>query len=183
MIYQYSKTKYARALNTYLFFKPADYDLLRLCKVQSPDFYHALVHTLSEIYYLYDDIDPSKVNSDELLYLIISRWEKLYLYLYNTFTNCHILVYSPFGSQHADILAQALRAKVERAVGITIYTKPFLNEQELGEYSFDILVSSVSLELNIEQPVIVFLSNLNRKHLMPLYNAIDHVIQKKVHVK
>lgn len=183
MIYQFSKINYSNALNSYLIFEPSDYDLLRVCKERYPEFYQALLQALDRIYSLYDYLDPDKINSDEVLYLIISRWDQLYLNLYEKYTTCRILVYSPFGYQHADNIAQFLRAKLERACDITVYTEPFIDEERLGHYSFDILVTSVSLELAIEQPAFVLLSKLNRSHLMPLFDAIDEAVKKnaKIH--
>lgn len=178
MIYQFSKTNYSKALDTYLIFMPSDYDLLRVCKERYPEFYQALLETLDRMYSLYDDVDPEKVNSNELLYLIVSRWDQLYLNLYETYTCCRILVYSPFSYQNADNIARFLQAKLERACEVTVYTEPFINEERLSHYTFDILVTTGSLDLDIEQDVIVIISKLTRSHLRPLFNSIDKAIKK-----
>ncbi|GEK92215.1 helix-turn-helix domain-containing protein [Alkalibacterium kapii] len=177
MMYQYSKTAYAKALNTYLIFKPADYNLLRETKEQYPDFNKTLIEFLNNIYSFYD-IKSEKINTEELLYLILSRWKKLFQLLYENYTSCHILVYSPLGYRHADNIARFLQAKLESACRVSIYNDPFLNKQRLNNYSFDILVSSITLTLDIEQPVVSLHSNITSSQLKPLFSAINDTFKK-----
>lgn len=176
-LYQYSKTSYAKALDTYLFFTPADYPVIDVYSQQYRNVYKPLKELLYNTYSLYD-IDPDQINTDELLYLIITRWDKLSLYLYENYTRCDILVYSPNSYRHADNVAQFFRVKLERACRISVYTEPIMNEQRLSRYSFDILISVGSLDLDIEQPILAFHSRMTGKHLKPLLKAIDKVYKK-----
>lgn len=177
MLYQYSNTSYAKSLDTYLVFTPADYPVLRVYKKQYPYFYDALKQLLYTLYALHD-IDPEQINTDELLYLIISRWDRLSLHLYESYTRCDVLVYSPNSYRHADNVAQLLRAKLERACRVSVYAEPILNKQRLNDYTFDILVSAGSLDLDIDQPIIALHSKMSGRHLQPLLKKVDEAFEK-----
>ncbi|MDN6291353.1 MAG: helix-turn-helix domain-containing protein [Tetragenococcus koreensis] len=172
MLYQNSTLSYAKPLDTYLIFKPSDYNMLRLYSRKYPHFYDALTRLLYELYDLYD-IDPDKINDEELLYLIISRWDNLSFHLYQKYNSCHILVYSPNSYRHAENIARLLQTKLERGCQITVYGEPILNKQRLNNYTFDILATAGSVHLDIEQPIIALHNGMNRRHLQPLFKAID----------
>lgn len=84
---------YSKALDNFLLFEPRDYPLLKIYSKQYPLFYSTLtdfVHNIVETH----DLDNTKVNTDELLYLILSRWDQLSLHIYNNYSTCRLLVYS-----------------------------------------------------------------------------------------
>lgn len=56
--------------------------------------------------------------------------------------------------KHAENMASLLKAKLERACQVEVFSAPLLTEEALGEYDFDILVSVDSLSLEIDQPII-----------------------------
>lgn len=176
LLYHYVKTDYAKALDSFLVFKPRDYSLLKLYSRQYPSFIQKLIDILDELYKLYD-IDPQKINTDELLYLIISRWDQLSLHLYKNYTSCRLLVYSPLGYRHADNIAELLRVKLENTCTVSVFSEPNLTTDSLKKYTFDILVSSSSLQLNIEQPIIALHNKYSGYHLQPLLNAIDKAVK------
>lgn len=172
MLYHYSRTDYAKALDSHLVFAPRDYSLLKLYASQYPRFFQKLMDVLEEIYKL-KGIDSEKINTDELLYLIISRWNQLSLHLYKNYTTCHLLVYSPISYRHADNIAELLRVKLENACTISVYAEPNLTTDTLKKYTFDILVSTASLQLSIKQPIIALHNKFSGHHLQPLLSAVD----------
>lgn len=177
LLYQYSKTDYAKAIDSYLIFKPRDYILLNSYARQYPRFYNLLMNFLDRLYKLYG-VDPDKINTEELLYLIISRWDQLSLHLYEQYTTCRLLVYSPLSYRHAENIAKLLRVKLESACILSVYTEPILSKTKLKDYSFDILVSTSSLTLDLEEPIIALHNKYSNHHLQPLLQAIDEAFIK-----
>lgn len=175
VLYQHSKMTYSKALNNFLLFEPRDYSLLKIYSNQYPIFYTTLNDFLHNICADYG-LDESKVNTDELLYIILSRWDQLSLHLYQNYSTCRLLVYSPLSLRHADSIASFLKAKLERACLVDVFSDPLLSEDMLEKYDFDILVCTSSVSLFIDQPVITLHRHFSDYHLLPLFRAIDNSI-------
>ncbi|WP_462225127.1 helix-turn-helix domain-containing protein [Alkalibacterium sp.] len=176
-LYLCKKNGYSHALGSYLFFKPRDYALLIIYSSQYPKLYQSLKEMMEQLYEKYG-INESKIDTEEFLYLIISRWDQLSLHLYEKYTVCRVLVYSPLSYRHADNIARLLNSKLERACDVNVYSEPFLTVDKLKQYDYDILVSTCSLSLDITQPIITLHSKVSGKHLHPLLSAIDSAVQK-----
>lgn len=173
---QYSMTSYSKALNNFLLFEPRDYIFLRIYSTHYPLFYRTLNDFLNEACTIYE-VDKHKLKIEELLYIVLSRWDQLSLHLYQNYSTCRLLVYSPLSLRHADNMASLLKAKLERSCLVDVFSEPLLTEQTLEKYDFDILVCTSSITLSIDQPIITLHRKFSTYNLRPLLQAIEKIFE------
>lgn len=114
-----------------------------------------------------------------LLFLMMANWENLMAHLANNYGTCKLLVYSHSNSRHAKIVAQAIDASFNKMIQVEIYEEVFIDEKRLEAYTFDLLLTTTTLNLDIKQPIAYILgtkSNIN----FPLLSKI--IEETRTHV-
>ncbi|EXJ23360.1 M protein trans-acting positive regulator (Mga) [Alkalibacterium sp. AK22] len=175
MLFNYSKIPYKRALDNYLLFPSRDLSLVGFYKWNYPLFYDQLNQVLKTMYLDYE-LSEQNVNVQTLLSTVLNRWDQLTLHLYENYSVCRLLVYSPISLRHANNLASMLRSKLERACTVEVFSGTRLTKKQLSSYEFDILVTATTPKINISQPVIAMHRKLSGHHMAPLVKEIDRIM-------
>lgn len=72
-------------------------------------------------------------------------------------------------------ISQELRAIFNHSVTFEVYNRHDLTSEKLADYDFDILISTITVFLDIKQPII-YLQRVGTELLLePLRQAIDNV--------
>lgn len=173
----YSYYNSTTGLNNYLVFRPRDYSLLDIFKSSYPLFYELAERELIEICKKRNLISE-QINSEELMYFLISKWEQLSFHLYNNFSRCRILLHSHINYQHGNNVKALLDSKLEDSLTIELFHKPLISESTLKSYDFDILVSTGTLFLDIEQPIVFMPIKADNESFKPLLSVVQKIKQK-----
>lgn len=88
-----------------------------------------------------------------LIYTLLSKWDKLFESLYTNFFVCRVLVYSHVNPRHAMNIAEVLKSGFSSSVITKVYKETNVTEEQLAKYDFDILVSATTLDFCISQPI------------------------------
>lgn len=172
----YSYYNSTTGLNNYLVFRPRDYSLLDIFKSSYPLFYELAERELIEICKKRNLISE-QINSEELMYFLISKWEQLSFHLYNNFSRCKILLYSHINYQHGYNIKALLDSKLEDSITTELFLEPLISESALESYDFDVLVSTGTLFLDIEQPIAFMPIKTDIESIKPLLNVIEKIKQ------
>src|SRR5699024_4143369 len=83
-------------------------------------------------------------------------------------------VYSPLSFRHAQNIVESLISDLPRSLEVSVLEEPIVNEEVLSTIDFDILVTTQTLFLNIEQPII-FMYRTRSSHQ---YDELQYLIRK-----
>lgn len=164
----------------YFLFNTRDQPLLLKYKEDYSFFYEAAAEKIMEL------CDSRGVVVDEqifskLLSTLILRWPNLSKNLYYHYYRCKVLIFSDYSERHAFQFSQELRAIFNHSVTFDVYNSHDLTAEKLAKYDFDILISTITVFLDIKQPII-YLQRVGTELLLkPLNEAIDNV--KSSHLK
>lgn len=140
--------------------EPRDYIFLDLYQDEYPFFYETAKTGVIELCEAYA-IPPHEHIHLRLLYVLLAKWENLTFQLFSKHSSCSILVYSHYNINNAHNIAKELNNLLDTSVIISVYDDFLLTEERLKTYSFDILLTTTTLDLALEQPIIY----LHRKGL------------------
>lgn len=162
----------------YILYPPRDYSLINIFKRKYSMFYNIARHY---IYLLCDNrgFKPTEETLEHLLYLLISKWKNLTKHLFNHYNRIDIKVYSHISLQHAENIADLLISDLPQAVKVSVIEEPILNEEILSAYDFDLLISTETLMLNIEQPIIYMYRSRHSYQHDYLHKMIKEIALKK----
>ncbi|WP_373821307.1 helix-turn-helix domain-containing protein [Jeotgalibaca porci] len=88
-----------------------------------------------------------------LIFTLLSKWNKLFESLYKNFFVCRVLVYNHISPGHAINITEVLNSRFSSSVTTSLYKETKITEERLAEYNFDILISSITLDFYIPQPI------------------------------
>lgn len=162
----------------YILYPPRDYLLVDLYQRAYPTFYD-----LVKYYMLFlcknRDFVPNEETLKYLIYSLISKWKDLTKYLFNRYNAATLKVYSHLSLRHAENIAESLISDLPGAVKVSILREPFLNEEIISKYDFDILVSTETLFLDIEQPIVYLYKSRSSFQYDYLYKQIKEIAEQK----
>lgn len=174
-LYSYYNSK--TGLNNYLVFRPRDYSLLDIFQNSYPLFYKLAEQELIKVC-KNRALTTDQINLEELMFFLLSKWEQLSLHLYNNFSRCRILLHSHINYQHGNNVKALLDSKLEDSLTIELFHKPLISESTLKSYDFDILVSTGTLFLDIEQPIVFMPIKADNESFKPLLSVVQKIKQK-----
>lgn len=162
----------------YILYPSRDYLLVDLYQRSYPTFYD-----LVKYYILFlcknRDFVPKEETLKYLIYSFISKWKDLTKYLFNRYNTVTLKIYSHLNLRHAENVAESLISDLPTAVKVSILKEPFLNEEIISKYDFDILVSTETLILDIEQPIVYMYKSRSSFQYDYLYKQIKEIAEQK----
>lgn len=159
----------------HILFKPRNYFLVEIYKQQYPTFYTIASRRLSAICHDYK-LTIHKDTFLDLMYLFLTRWKGLTRSLFYNFTSCKVVLFSHISQQNAENIKQELLSQLNQVIDITIYEGHSISEEELAHYQYDLLLTTTTLSLDIEQPI----HYVHRPHLALELDRINETIDRLV---
>lgn len=169
--------------NLHVLFEPRDYFIVQIYKNEYPVFYTLIKHRLSE-YCKKMSIDFNERILTDFLYVFFSHWDNLTLSMYYKTSSSKLLLFSHLSQRHAENTANELTSLLSRSVDISLYDGQSISKEELAHYTFDILITTTSLSLDIKQPIhYLHRSNisLNLEHLNQEITKIKQLNKEKLY--
>lgn len=160
----------------YLLFNPRDYFLNQRFKEEYPLFYSLAQQNLLDICKK-RDIILNRGQLKYLTYILLSKWENLISDMYYNFNRSKLLVFSHYNLVHAANLSKELSSELNRSVSIEVFSEPTFKQEALKNYEFDILLSTCTMAIDIEQPVIYLKRINNYLDIQYFKEIIDSTIQ------
>ena len=158
----------------FLLHKPRDYFLLAKYEKDYTLFYRIAEQLLKKIC-MRRQIEPEKHIYTHLLYVLLSRWENLTSQLYYNYRSCSILVYSHYNLNHAANIAKEIASELDLSVSVKAYDQFTISEAQLAHYAFDILLTTTTLDLDIEQPIVYLHRKDMKLALEDVYELVDKI--------
>lgn len=122
---------------------------------------------------------PTNETLKYLIYSLISKWKDLTKYLFQKYNATKLKVHSHLSLRHAESIAESLISDLPGAVKVSILKEPFLNEEILSNYNFDILVSTETLAFDIEQPIVYMYKSRSSFQYEYLHKQIKQIAKQK----
>lgn len=152
----------------HLLFEPRDVFMLDYYKNHYSKLYQSLYELLKEYY---ADGKDNKILMKDLMYIFLTNWSDLPEYLFQNLGTCKLLVHSHFNDIHAHNIANELRNKLSYNVEVNPLVERKISPEKLRYYDFDILITTTTLYLDIDEPIYYLnrvggsmeLSKLNKK--------------------
>ena len=167
----YASFSLQRAGKRYILFKPRDYFLVEEFKNNYPLFYNCVANQFKKIC-RNREIDTSSVAVENLVHQLLSKWDGLTSSLFYKFHPCKILLYSHYHLYHAKNIAEELSSLLGRAITVEIHKEKMITKETLAQYNFDILATTTTILMDIDQPVYF----IHRKKLTLNTNTLDELI-------
>ncbi|WP_208560088.1 helix-turn-helix domain-containing protein [Marinilactibacillus kalidii] len=169
-------------LEDYLLFKPREYSMIDALETNYPLFFKVFVTNLTnlieEMNLTYNDL-----LLEELLYYAISKWPNLFQDLFYKYSGFTILVYSHLTDLHKKHFLQGIDSQVEKNVVVLPFNENFLDEKSLKNYTFDMIITSSTVFLDITQPIIYLPSNHSLVNYDPFIKATKKIKRDKQHYR
>ncbi|WP_312650505.1 helix-turn-helix domain-containing protein [Proteiniclasticum sp.] len=159
----------------YILFKPRDYYLIEIFKCSYFFFYEEAEEKMKSIC-IERDLEPCDQLIESMMHILLTKWEDLTATLFKKFSICKVLVYSHLNYTHAENIVSSLHANTNRVMDIEIYKGSSISEKQLSKYSFDILVSSTTLSLDIPQKIQYLHYKIHGPFVQPLVLLIDEIV-------
>lgn len=163
---------------SYIFYPPRDYHFVSIYRRKYPAFYNAVKNYLTLLCKNRGFI-PKPETLDYLIYSVISKWPDLTKHLFTRYNSIVIKIFSHQNLRHAYNIAQSLQSDLPNTVTVSVLDEVKLNEEILSKYTFDILISTQTLFLNIEQPFVHMHKSRNSFQYHYLQKIIQEIAIKK----
>lgn len=131
------------------------HNLNRIFENEYPIFYQTTKTMLSEL------CKSSKIRAlsdrlEILMDILLSTWNELLIKFNKKYSTCRILVFSHETVANAEQLAQSLAVIPHESIEVEVFRHSKITQDTLSYYNFDILLSTCTLFLPIEQPNLYF---------------------------
>ena len=90
---------------------------------------------------------------EKLMFTLLSKWRNLYYYLNKNLKSLKILVYNHQHMGYTKFIIDVLESKFNKFISFSILEELDIYKSDLFSLKFDILISSISLNLTIPQPI------------------------------
>ena len=174
----YSTSHLKITSKNYILSKTKDYFIIDIFQKSFPFFYDAAKEKLT-LLCSSRKIETNDYVIENLMHILLTRWENLTLTMFERYRTCKILVYNHLNYRHAENITKSLYTNINRPLEIEIYKEHFPKKEHLSKYSFDILVSTTTLFLDIPQKIHYLHHQSGTYYMKPLVHLIDEVISKK----
>lgn len=174
-LHLYKKLKDRKILKDYILFKPRDYFLIEIFKNSFFFFYEIAEEKMKKLC-IDREIEIDDDIIELLMHTILTKWKNLTLDLFERYSTCRILVYSHLNYRHAENIASSLYTNINRVIQIEIYNDTSITKEKLSNYTFDVLVSSTSLSLDIPQKIQYLYYKIHGPFVQPVVHLIDEVV-------
>jgi len=173
----YKRSKTRKIAKDYILFKPRDYFLIKIFKNSFSFFYEVAEEKMKRLCVerkieITDDIIES------LMHIMLTKWKDLTLNLFERYSTCKILVYSHLNYRHAENIANSLYKNINRVIQIEIYDETSITKEKLSNYTFDVLITSTTLSLEIPQKIQYLYFKIHGPFVQPVVLLIDEVISE-----
>jgi len=162
----------------FLLYPPRDYLLINLYKRK-----YSMFYKLTEYYMRLlcnnRGFNPTEETLEYLVYLLISNWNNLTKNLFNRYNTTVIKVYSPISLRHAEGIAESLISDLPQSVEVSVLEEAIVDEEIISEHDFDLLISTETLMLDIEQPVIYMYKSRDSYQYDYLLKTIKEIALEK----
>lgn len=162
----------------HLLFSPRDYYIVDLYRRKYSTFYDAAKYYML-IVCNNRELSPTEETLEYLIYLLISNWHNLTKNLFGRYNTTIVKVFSHLSLRHAHNIAESLKSDLPNGVEVRVFEEPILDEETVAKYDFDLLVSTETLKLDIEQPIIYMYKSRNNYQFDYLYKKIRKLANKK----
>src|SRR5699024_3553355 len=117
---------------------------------------------------------PTEDTLNYLIYLLFSKWSGLTKQLFSRYNAITVKVYSHLNLRHAQNIAESLSSDLPESLEVSVLEEPIVNEEVLSKLDFNILVTTQTLILDIEQPIIF----MYRSRSSYQYDDLQRLIRK-----
>lgn len=169
----FSRSKEQLQPKEFILFTPRDYFLVSHYQKKYTTFYDMVLQNIT-LLCKNRGFQPTEDTLNYLIYLLISKWSGLTKQLFNRYHSIVVKVYSPLSFRHAQNIVESLISDLPRSLEVSVLEEPIVNEEVLSTIDFDILVTTQTLFLNIEQPII-FMYRTRSSHQ---YDELQYLIRK-----
>ncbi|HCW72465.1 MAG TPA: hypothetical protein DHM90_00320, partial [Clostridiaceae bacterium] len=179
----YIRTSSKKIAKDYILFKPRDYYLIEIFKNSFFFFYEPAEEKMKSLC-MERDIKTNDQLIESMMHILLTKWKDLTSILFKKFSISRVLVYSHLNYTHAENIVSSLHTNTNRVMDIEIYKETSISEKQLSKYSFDILVSTTSLSLDIPQKIQYLHYKIHGPFVQPLVRLIDEIIsdnKRKIH--
>lgn len=159
----------------YLLFKPRDYFVVDFYKEHYTAFYQRLYSELNALCQNRGfSLNESAIQ--DIMYFFITKWTNLTYHMVSQFSYCKLLLYSHINNTNAETIENEIRNRLNGFVEIEIFDGRLMNEERIKDYDFDILLTTVTLSIKIDQPVYF----LHREKYDLNLNKLDEMIKSVI---
>lgn len=88
-------------------------------------------------------------------------------------------VHSHLSLRHAESIAESLISDLPRAIDVRVLEEVTLDEEVLSNYDFDILITTETLILDIEQPIVYMYKSRSSYQYEYLHDLIRKIAKQK----
>lgn len=157
----------------FILFPPRDYSLVDHYQKKYTAFYDI---TLQNMVLLCKNrgFHPTEDTLNYLIYILISKWSGLTKQLFSRYNAITVKVYSHLNLRHAQNIAESLSSDLPESLEVSVLEEPIVKEEVLSKLDFDILVTTQTLILDIEQPIIF----MYRSRSSYQYDDLQRLIRK-----
>ncbi len=176
----YKGIKDRKITKDYILFKPRDYFLIEIYK-KSFFFFYEIAEVKMRMLCAERDIEINDDIIELLMHILLTKWKDLTLNLFERYSTCKILIYSHLNYRHAENIASSLHMNINRVIQIEIYNETSITSEKLSNYTFDVLVSTTTLSLDIPQKIQYLHYKSHGPFVQPVVHLIDEVIAENKH--
>lgn len=162
----------------YLLYPPRDYSLVKLYQRKYASFYD-IVHYQLSLLCKKRGFEPSDTTLEYLIYVLISKWENLTKHLFSRYNAAVVKVHSHLSLRHAHNIAESLMSDLPSSIEVSVLEEVAIDEKVLSKYNFDILITTETLRLEIQQPVIYMYKSRSSYQFEELHNLIKGIAKRK----
>ncbi len=163
---------------TYLLYPPRNFYIVSLYKRKYTSFYD----TAKNYFHMIAKnrgISLTNYGEEFVLYTLFSNWQDLTKHLFGQFNTTKVLVYNHLGAISSQNLADMVKNDLPAPVEVKPIYFSHLTKEVLAEYDFDVLVSSITLFLDIEQPIVYAYKSRFSYQFEQLHQIIRNIATEK----
>lgn len=163
---------------TYILYPPRDYFLVNLYQKKYLTFYNMVQDNMLNLC-KNRGFEPTDETLEFLIYLLISKWKGLTKYLFSRYNTISLKVYGHLSLRHAQNIAESLISDLPDAIEVSVFKEAGINEEIISKYDFDILITTETLILDIEQPIVYMYKSRSSHQYKSLHKLIKETAKQK----
>lgn len=162
----------------FVLYPPRDYSLVDLYQKKYTTFYDTVQHNMF-LLCKSRGFEPTDDTLNFLVYLLISKWKGLTKYLFRRYNTTVLKVYSHLSLRHAQNIAESLVSDLPDAIEVSVFKEASIDEEIVSKYDFDILITTETLNLEIEQPIVYMYKSRSSHQYKYLHKLIKETAKQK----
>lgn len=174
----YTKGQGQKIPTRHLLFQSRDFTTVKHHRVEYPFFYSYVIHSFRNLL-TNRGLKATESILEELYYTFLSHSDNLTNQLFTNFRTCKVLLYSHLSFSHAKAVEEILIANFNRMIQVEIFQEAELNRNSLDKYSFDLLLTTETVEVDTAHEVLYLHFHENGYQVTSIYKAIRTVVEKK----